>query len=101
MDAAVDGILGERILYKRVGETEFTEIPAFIVERNAPLDLGEIDETQDNTKRIKVSRELVPHVSERDRVRHPRLGASTFRPLGKVPDTDGRYWIFDVQETSL
>jgi hypothetical protein len=99
MDAAVD-TLGDTILYKRAGESEFTAIKGFVIENVAGETVDEIDEIVSSIPRVKIHKSIVASPSKFDRLQHPKIGPGTYRPLGKDPQTQGRYWVFDVQKVS-
>lgn len=98
MDAAVDEHLSDTISYALDGAT-FVDMPGYVVVFSEGLGLGEIDPTLGSRNRVKIAKSLVPEVLLTHRLRHEKLGAGTFRPAGENPDEQGRYWIFDVQET--
>jgi hypothetical protein len=97
MDAAVDRILGDRISYALDGK-KFELLEGFVIDENARSGMDEIDEPVSTRKRVKIAKALVPAPSMTHRIRHPRLGPGTYQPLGSQPETEGRYWLFDVQE---
>jgi hypothetical protein len=100
MDAAYHAHLADRINYSIAGAA-FAMIPGTVIDETEPLTgVDEFDETLGERKRVKVAKALVPVVSMQDRIQHPRLGPGTFRPVGKHVATQGRDWIFDVQEAS-
>ena len=98
MDAVVDDTVGDRILYAVDGQT-FTAVPGFVlddVEGEASYD--SMDDDFDVRKRVKIRQSLIGEVSLLHRLRHPRLGPDDFRPTNSVPQSEGRYWLFEVQK---
>lgn len=108
LDTTVDSVLGDRVRYRHNGVWLGTApagyadpvVEAFIVYAVAPLNIDEIDETLGNRKRVKIAKDLVDEPIQSDRIQHPKLGEGWFRPAGNAPDTEGRYWVFDVQGAS-
>jgi hypothetical protein len=108
MDAVVDEKVGDRLRYRRggvwLGDPQVAEgdrtIAGFVFDENTPTNVDEIDEVLGNRKRVKVAKALVALPDKTDRIQHPRLGPGLFRPAGTVPEAQGRYWLFDVQEAS-
>jgi hypothetical protein len=107
MDAIVDGKLADRLRYQSgglwlgdpaVADADRT-IPGFVIDANDTVNIDEIDEALGNRKRLKVAKAILPLPAKTDKIQHPRLGAGWFRPGGALPQTEGRYWVFDVQET--
>ncbi|HEX9946411.1 MAG TPA: hypothetical protein VGA98_02625 [Allosphingosinicella sp.] len=101
MDAAVDSRLADRISYSQAGGP-FAMVRGYVIDVTEALtDDESFDEELGERKRVKVAKALVPVVSMAgDRLRHPRLGPGTFRPVGSHPSDQGRYWIFDVQQAT-
>lgn len=108
LDTNVDAILSDRVRYRHrgqwLGAAPQGEVDAvcaaFIVYANAPLNIGELDETLGSRVRVKIAKALVDEPIQTDRIQHPKLGDGWFRPAGSTPETEGRYWIFDVQKAS-
>lgn len=100
MDGAVDNLLGDRIRYKRATDADFVVIEGFVVIEVAGETVEENDEIVSSIPRLKVAKTTIAHPSLADRIQHPKLGSGTYRPLGSDPQTQGRYWVFDVQKVS-
>lgn len=100
MNTAVDDIVGDRVMYSLDG-VAFTQMPAFAIDVVNGEDAATgLDDDFAVRKRVKISKALVPEVTLSHRIRHPRLGAGTFRPTNSVPQTEGEYWLFDVQKVT-
>jgi len=96
----VDKYLGDALSYAVDGVT-FVSHPGFALD----VVIGEesvagLDDDFAVRKRVKIRKSIVPSVELSHRVRHPKLGAGTFRPTNSVPQTEGEYWLFDVQKVS-
>jgi hypothetical protein len=108
LDKPVDNILGDRMRYWHDGvwlgdasvSPDRRVTPGFVVFAVGPQNIDEIDETLGNRKRVKIARDLVDMPNRNDRIQHPKLGPGWFCPSGAQPETEGRYWIFDVQGAS-
>lgn len=106
LDVGVDSVVGDRLRYRHNGvwlgapaaAGEPAVVEAFVLNVSAPLNLEEIDETLGTRPRVKIAKALVDLPVRGDRIQHPRLGPGWFQPSGAAPDSDGRYWVFDVQE---
>jgi hypothetical protein len=98
MDAAVDGIVGDTISYALDG-LNFADVQGFVLDDTTGED-GYEALREDNAvrKRVKIAKAKVPEISLDHRLRHPRLGTATFRPTNSIPQSEGRYWLFDVQK---
>lgn len=98
VDPAVDGTVGDKIRYAIDGTT-FTVIPGFVFDDvQGETSYESNDDDFDVRKRVKISKALIGDVSLAHRLQHPRLGAGTFRPTNSVPQSEGRYWLFEVQK---
>lgn len=100
LDSAVDAHVGDTIDYSISGK--FVKVQGFVVTAAEPQ-RGEgdyLDNILGVKKRVKLNKSLGILPSGSHRLRHPQLGAGTWRPLGVEDDeeTQGRYWIFDVQK---
>jgi len=108
LDDNVDRGVGDRIRYQRagvwLGDTDLPpaerSIPGFVLFFGAPRNIDEIDEGLGSRTRVKVSMDLIgtDEPLRSDRIQHPKLGPGSFQPSGSIPETEGRYWIFDVQK---
>jgi hypothetical protein len=100
MDQSVDQLLGDDLLYKAAGMSLYVPLLGFATTPEQALGFGEIDVVS-TTRRIKVSKLLVPTPSRADRWKCPEvLGDNVFQMMTEEAQTAGRYWIFDVQRVS-
>lgn len=99
MDDAVDGTVSDTILYALDGVT-FTAISGYIFDDvQGETAYEQNEDTFDVRKRVKIRKSLVGTVLLSHRLRHPRLGTGTFRPMSDgIPQSEGRYWLFEVQK---
>lgn len=98
MDAIVDTGLGDLIEYALDGVT-FVMIEGFVFDNVVGETAYEsMDDDFANRKRVKVAKAKVPAVLRSHRLRHPRLGAGSFQPGNSEPQSEGRYWLFEVQK---
>lgn len=110
LDERVDAVVGDRIRYRRDGQwlgdaelpVEERVIPGFILFYGQPRGIDEVDETLGTRKRVKIAMALIgdEEPDRSDRIQHPKLGPGFFQPSGSDPETEGRYWLFDVQKAS-
>lgn len=109
LDRGVDGMLSDRVRYKHGGEwlgdptapDDERTVEAFVVYIDKMPSLeNEMDEALGSRTMLKIRRDLLPQPATSDRILHPKLGAGTFKPASGMPQTDGRYWLIEVQETS-
>lgn len=98
---AADTFVGNTILYKRAGETEFSAIKGYVLQETVGETVDEIDEIVASLPRVKIAKSKLPIVATSDRLQHPKIGPGIYRPLGAIPDRQGDYWTFDVQKVSL
>jgi hypothetical protein len=101
MDAAVDSMLGDALQVRLAGAPAFVAMQGFVVDDSEPQAFDTaLDETLGTRKRVKIAKALMPVPSRNHRIQHPRLGPGTFAPAGSDPQSQGRYWIFDVQKVT-
>lgn len=96
MDALVDDKLGDALSYSQGGAPAAT-VMGFVLDYDAVDGVPSLD-TLGKRMRIKVNKTLVPVISRNDRIAHWKLGASTWRPEVDKIETQGRYWLFDIQK---
>ena len=103
MDGKVDAVLGDTISYSIAGGP-FKPVQGFVVTAAEPQngDGDYLDPILGVRKRVKLNKDLGITPGRGDRMRHPKLGAGTWRALEPEDDeaTQGRYWIFDVQKAA-
>jgi hypothetical protein len=100
LDDKVDEGVGDTIEYAANG-VNFVNMQGFVIPDVADPGPAEfIDETVATRWKIKIAKRKLPYPEITHRLRHPKLGAGNFRPIGAVPDpqTQGRYWLFDVEK---
>lgn len=101
MHDAYDEILGDRVEYSTDSGSTFAVISATVIDNvDGETSLEALDEDFAVRKRVKVRKAIVELPALTHRIRHPKLGAGTFRPTNSVPQTEGNYWLFDVQKVS-
>jgi hypothetical protein len=100
MDGKIDEVLGDGLTLSRGGGA-FKPLQGFVITAAEPQngDADYLDPILGVRKRVKVQLAVL-ELKEGDRVRHPKLGAGTWKILGPEPDeaTQGRYLIADVQK---
>lgn len=100
MDGKIDEVLGDGLMISRGGGA-FNPVQGFVITAAEPQngDADYLDPILGVRKRVKVQR-TVFELQEGDKVRHPKLGAGTWKILGPEDDeaTQGRYLIADVQK---
>ena len=99
MDSLVDDRLADTIRYATDG-IPFEDVAGYVIPYTEGLALGEIDPSLGSRYRVKIAKAVMPEILQRHRLKHPKLGADTWRPAGEDPDEQGRYWIFDIQKAS-
>ena len=99
MDEVVDERLGDTISYSLDGVT-FTDLKGFVLPFGESIGLDGIDPTLGTRWRGKIRKTLVAEPLGSHRLRHPKLGADTWRPAADDPENQGRYWLFDIQKVS-
>lgn len=109
MDGPVEEHLGDPIEYQRdapwagptglVAAGAWAAVPGFILNVDASTDdIDDLDELRQR-KRLKIRMAVIDRPRPSDRVRSPKLGATIHRPMASF-DTDGRYWVSDLEETA-
>lgn len=98
MDADVDARLSDTIAYSSDEGDSWENLPGYILPFAEGLGLGPIDPALGSRFRVKIAKSVVAEPDRTHRLRHAKLGASTWRPAGSDPDDQGRYWIFDIQQ---
>lgn len=102
MDIAVDERLGDTISYSTDSGVTFTDLPGFVLFFTEGFGLNSLDSALGSRPRVKIRKDLIGEVNPRThRLRHPRLGADTYRPGNDDPDDQGRYVIFDIQKVRV
>lgn len=97
-DERVDTVLGDKIEYALDGVT-FVAVQGFIFDNvQGETAYESMDDDFSNRKRVKIPKEFAPAILRTHRLRHPRLGAGSFQPGNSEPQTEGRYWLFEVQK---
>jgi hypothetical protein len=86
-------------MYSTDGGAAFTVIKGRITAAEAnTFAAGRLDEAQGHWQ-LRVSKDVVPDPNKDHRIQcAPILGADTYRPTGRDPISDGRYWLVDLQK---
>lgn len=99
MDAVVDANLADQIRYSIRG-APFRTLAGYVEFDNPSLSIDEIDELA-TRPRLKIAKALIDKPVQMDRIQcTARLGSATYRPVGKAPREQGRYWIIDIQKVT-
>jgi hypothetical protein len=100
MDADVDTVLGDTILFSADAGSSWSSENGFVLSASMTNGIIGMDEPLGARMRVKMARDLfgasgLPGRSVR--LQHARLGQGTYRPAGGEPEEQGRYILFDVQ----
>lgn len=99
MDEVVDDEVGDDVLYQ-IPPAAAVSLKAFILFEEPILGHDAIDDIL-SRKRLKIRRSLVGKPISSHRIQCvAKLGAGTFRPVGKGADEQGRYWICDLEKVA-
>lgn len=99
MDSTVDTTLGDSILFAPTPTAPFTTIKGYVIfDVTGETAYEALDGDFATRKRLKVAVSIIPVITRDLRFQHPKLGPEIYQAGGDVPETQGRYWLFDVQK---